>query len=104
MDSGEGRSLRLERETLRDLTPTNADAATVRGGDDRSTLGSKEGCEPPMYQALKAFLGQTALTLGASGTVKITPLEQGGHEISFAIEPTPEMREIQVQVLRQLGG
>ena len=97
------RTLRLSRETLRDLAPTERDAAAVRGGGDVSYMGrSAETCEPPMYEAIRAMLGQTSLTLGCTGTVKLTPSGDGGHEISFNIEPTAEMRELQARMLRHL--
>ena len=98
-DSTRRRTLRLDRETIRDLAPSESDAAAVRGGDDPSYLGtSNPRCEAPNYDAVRALLGQTSLTLGMTGSVTIMPRD-GGHEISFDLRPQPELLELQAKLL-----
>ena len=98
-DSTRRRTLRLERETLRDLTPSESDAAAVRGGDDVSYLGtSGQRCDQPSYEAVRLLLGQTSLTLGMTGTVTVMPRD-GGQEITFDLRPQPELLELQAKLL-----
>lgn len=101
--SGVERRLQFERETLRDLAPSLAEAATVRGGEQQSMTGTRPSCAPAILQAAVAMLGQTALTYGFTGTMKVSPLEEG-QEYSFTFEPTPEARDMHADVVKRFGG
>lgn len=105
--SKKGRSLRLERETLRDLAPSATDAAAVRGGDS-STCGGREYC----IDAEKAFalLGRTAMdapmaatSWGCRGVISIIETERG-REIHFDLHPNEELQEMLPLLRKQLGG
>lgn len=100
-ESKSERRLRLSRETLRDLAPAEDDTAAVRGGGTFSTLGgSRESCVP-MYETVRMLLGQTSITLGCRGSFTVKSGEDV-QEINFQIDPTPEMQQIQEQILRRL--
>ena len=97
-DAKKARSLRLTRETLRDLPPTPADVAAVRGGDS-STCGAKEFCVLP--EAVFDLLGKTSMSYGCNGTVHVRPVD-GGFDITLDLQPNDATREMQAMMMRRL--
>lgn len=93
-----GRRLHLRRETLRDLAPSAADAAAVRGGDS-STCGLREFCLP-MERTIQSLLGQTSISWGCTGSIKMIPSEEG-FEIVFDLHPNQELLDAQEKILRK---
>lgn len=88
--------LRLERETLRDLAPSPADAAAVRGGDS-STCLRKEGCVA--IPAAFDLLGRTTMSWGCAGTIRIINTDEG-QEIHLDLRPNDATLELHETIKR----
>jgi hypothetical protein len=73
-DGTHGRRLRLERETLRDLAPTPAEAGAVRGGD--SATSNDPRCRS-LADAMRILAGSTMSSYGCRGTIKHVETDTG---------------------------
>lgn len=98
-DEATPRRLKLERETLRDLAPTRADASEVRGADDSTSGAKREFCLPDLLENLAPALPKTFLSYGCWGTIRFERTETG-HEVHVDLQPnqaTLEAHEISKQ-------